>query len=194
MQGVKVVQRPANLESAIRSAFWSGNLPEKKWRRAIREPSPDHKTILKTSFDHMPAVILVSELGERAFIKRWPEIRKLFDRGNVDDQKRLLLFDSTWGILATGDSQYPVSEKVASMSRGRLGLLREIVNYPGVSIYALSLKVHRQYSRVFKEVKLLVQQRLVEIRKDEAQGRRISKLYPRESINAKLADSSGRLG
>jgi len=151
------------------------------------DPSLGHKTILKTSFDHMSVGVLVSQMGEKMFIKQWPAVRKLFDPGNSQDRKRLLLFDSTWGILTTGDSQYPVSEKVASLSKGRLALLREIVNYPGISIYALSVKVNRQYSRVFKDVKLLVQQQLVDVRSDLAQGRKISKLFARESINAKLA-------
>jgi len=193
MPNINFARKSKNLESALRAAFWSGNLPAKKWRQAVMDPAMGHKAILKTSFEQMPAAILVGNLGEKTFLKRWPGIRKLFDPENPGDQKRLLLFDSTWGILATGDSQYPVSDKVASLSKGRLELLRQIVNDPGISIYALSLKVRRQYSRVFKDVQLLVRQELVDVGKDATAGRVLSRLYARDSINTRLAAAQNRI-
>ena len=135
----------------------------------------------------MPAALLISEIGEKEFIKRWPAIRPLFNSQSTNEQKRILLFDSIWGILTARDSQYPVSEKIASLSKGRRQLLQETVNDPGLSIYSLSRRVGRDYSRVFKDVKMLVSLDLLDIVDDQVQGRRISKLFSRESINTKLA-------
>jgi len=196
MQSVKNNKESKKIHSALRSAFWSGSLSEKKWRRVIRDHSMSHKAILKTSFEHMPASFLVNEIGKKGFAKRWPVIRKLFDPNNANEQKRILLFDSIWGIITTGDSQYPVSGKIVSLSKGRLLLLQETVNCPGLSIYALSRKVGRDYSRVFKDIKTLVSQNLVDIKEDLVQGRKISKLFSRESINTKLVpgqDYTGQL-
>jgi len=176
-----------DLAPVIRTAFWSGTLPEKKWRQAMQGSPAAHKLIVKTSFAQMPSTALIAELGEKRFLKVWPEIRKLFDPGDAKDRQRLLLFDSAWGILATGDSQYPVSEQVAALSKGRLALLREIVNSPGLSIYNLAKKTARSYSRVFKEVKLLADYGLVAVEEDKVGNRKVGKLYARESINTKLA-------
>lgn len=176
-----------NIRSALRTAFWSGGISVKKWRRAIRARSLSHKALVKTSFMHMPSVLLVREIGRKEFIKRWPELRKLFNPRNNSERKRLLLFDSIWGLLTAGDSQYPVSEQIARLSKGRRQILREIVNHPGITIYALSEKVNRQYSRVFKEVKMLAALNLVDIKEDRHQGRKISKLTSPHSINTELA-------
>lgn len=183
-----------DIRSALRAAFWSGDLSEKKWRRAIRDPAMGHQAILKTSFEHMPSPLLIREMGEKEFIKRWPSIRKLFDANNPGEYKRLLLFDAIWGILTTGDSRYPVSEQTASLSKGRLQILREVVRHPGVSIYTLSRKLGRDYSRIFKEVKMLASQKLLEIKKDRIRGRNVSRLFARHSINTELFNIHSRRG
>ena len=177
------------LAPIIRQAFWSGRLLPRKWRAAIMDAGLSHKSIIKTSFTHMPSSVLLDVMGKSTFVKRWPRIRTLFSSDDTMDSKCLLLFDSTWGLLTTGDSQYPVSEKVASLSKGRMALLSEIVNYPGeFSIYGLAKKLSRPYSRVFKDVKKLVSMDLVEIRDDKRNGRKVAKLYSIESINTKIVD------
>lgn len=175
-----------DLQALINEGFWGGNLPVARWSAAIKDPMRASRFIIKTSFDYMPSKVLIHEMGEKQFIKAWPAIRSLFDQQNQQDLKRLKIFDCSWGILAAGDSQYPVSQKVANLSKGQRALLSEVVTWPGISIYALHKRAEREYSRVFKEVKLLVEQQLIEIRKAVQSGRVVSCLFAAESINTKL--------
>lgn len=153
----KAEKKTDYLQSVINESFWSGKLSVKQWRAAIKDPSMNHKAILVTSFTHMPSSVLLGEIGEKSFIKKWPEIRRFFPPEN----KRVILFDGIWGILTTGDSQYPVSLKISNLSKGRRELLAEVVNDPGISIYSLQKHVKRPYTRVYKDIKLLVEQGLV---------------------------------
>lgn len=179
-----------DIQAIIDTAFWSGSISLKKWRQAVvNDRSLRHKTIIKTSFDFIPSTFIVREIGEQNFIKRWPAIRQFYNPADRHDKNRLLLFDSTWGILAVGDSQYPVSENVANLSKGRRALLGEVARWPGISIYDLSKRMERDYSRVFKDVGMLVEQGLVETKTSIAGGRKTSNLYSPESVNTKLSVS-----
>lgn len=179
-------KRTKELQTIINERFWSGNLSAEKWRRAVKKPVMSHKSLIKTSFERIPSSVLVDEMGENIFINRWPEIRSLFSPANQQDKKRVLLFDGIWGILTTGDSQYPVSSKIAQLSKARRALLAEIVKNPGMPIYKLQKQVARPYSRVFKDVMTLVELSLVNIEKEVSNGRQVSRLFSTESINTKL--------
>ncbi|MEW6220864.1 MAG: winged helix-turn-helix transcriptional regulator [Thermodesulfobacteriota bacterium] len=176
-----------SLALVLRAALWSGAWPEQKWRRAMLQAPAAHRLVVKASFGQMPAAVLIEALGARRFVAIWPEVRKLFDPEDVLDRQRLLLFDSTWGILTTGDAQYPVSEKVATLSPGRLALLRAIVSAPGISLADLAQVVGRSSSRVRREVAWLIANGLVDQEEGADSNRQTFRLYARESINTALA-------
>ena len=86
-----------------------------------------------------------------------------------------------------GDSQYPVTDKTARLSKCRKDLLKVIAESPGVSIYQLAKQTQRQYSRVHKDVALLVKEGILEVVKNKSEGRQISNVSAVESTNTKLA-------
>lgn len=173
--------------AATRGAFWSGMVSESKWRSMLANPGR-HARMIKAFFDAMPADIALKTMGENRFIKQWPKIRNLFSQAERKDQARQRLFDATWSVLVTGDTQYPVNAKITSLSKGRQAIIKATVETPGISIYQLAKGVHRDYSRVYKEVMLLKEKKILAVtKKGKHQGRQVSQVFAKDSINTKLA-------
>ncbi|MCC6543276.1 MAG: MarR family transcriptional regulator, partial [Nitrospirae bacterium] len=64
--------------------------------------------------------------------------------------------------------------------------LKMVVCNPGISIYDLARRTDRNYSRVFKDVQLLVEMGEIESRPDPRSGRKARQLLPVRSINNEL--------
>lgn len=171
----------------LRSAFWSGRLTYRAWRGIMRKGPKGHGRVFVQSFLHMPIAWLRKELGDDKFISIWPEVRKGFDKDSASERTSLEAWDAIWGVIAVGDSQYPISPQVARLSRLRREALRIIVQNPGISTYGLAKKTGRDYSRVLKDVSLLIKLREVETRLDPRSSRKVKLLLPMHSINARLA-------
>lgn len=170
-----------------RGAFWSGIVSADKWRAMLGNPGK-HGKMIKAFFDAMPPDTALETMGEQRFIKQWPKIRNLFSQAERKDQARQRLFDATWSVLVTGDSQYPINVKITSLSKGRQAIIKATVETPGISIYQLAKGVHRDYSRVYKEVMLLQGKKVLDVtKKEKDQGRQISQVFAKDSINTKLA-------
>ncbi|OGQ57993.1 MAG: hypothetical protein A3J24_00140 [Deltaproteobacteria bacterium RIFCSPLOWO2_02_FULL_53_8] len=97
-------------------------------------------------------------------------------------------YDALWGVMVAGDAQYPVSSEIARLPRMRREVLKTIVCNPGISVYDLANKTQRDYSRVLKDVRLLIEMIEVESRPDPRSSRKARQLVPMRSINARLAE------
>ncbi len=139
------------------------------------------------SFLHLPMEWLLGELGEKKFISFWPLVREQFSKDSPFEIQIRDAWDALWGVKVAGDSQYPVRTRLADLPEKRREVLQAVVNDPGISIYALTRKLHRDYSRVFKDVRLLVAMDEIQIRHDVRSNRRITRLLPAHSINTALA-------
>lgn len=65
--------------------------------------------------------------------------------------------------------------------------LREVIVYPGITTYEISRKHGRDYSRVYKDLRLLVEKDMLWMREDKRNGRKIHRLYATDSVNTALA-------
>jgi len=175
-------------QSQLRKAFWSGTFPYRKWATIIRARDfSSHQETLKTSFQYLPVNWLLDEFKRQRFIRKWPELRVLFDPGVSMEKKRLQIWDTLWALLTTGDSQYPVSPIVAELGTKRRAFLREVIAHPGITTYELSRMHGRDYSRAYKDQRLLADKNLLRIREDKRNGRKIHRLYASDSVNTVLA-------
>ncbi|HCA79040.1 MAG TPA: hypothetical protein DEP53_04830 [Bacteroidetes bacterium] len=171
----------------LRSAFWSGRLTYRKWRGIVRKGPEGHTWFFVQSFLHLPIEWLLKEINDEKFISIWPDVRKGFDKNNPLEAASLDAWDAIWGVIAAGDSQYPVSHEVAHLPRMRREVLKTVVCNPGISIYDLAKRLRRDYSRVLKDVRLLTEMSEIEIRPDPQSSRKAKGLIPARSINAVLA-------
>lgn len=130
---------------------------------------------------------LREEIGDEKFITIWPEVRKGFDENRPFEAASLDAWDAIWGVIAAGDSQYPVSLEVARLPRMRRKVLIIVVCNPGINIYDLAKKLRRDYRRVLKDVCLLTEMGELETRLDPQSSRKAKQLVPVRSINAALA-------
>lgn len=177
----------ADKQTMLRRAFWSGDFPYAKWRRIMRARAiVGHIETLKTSFIRLPKGFLVQEVGEERFIKLWPKIRSHMNISNGSEAKAISEWDTIWGVLAVGDSQYPVSEDIATMGKKRRNLLKTIAQEPGISIYRLSKRAERDYSRVYKDVKELMSRGALDSKKSRDKGRQVVHLFANNSLNNEL--------
>jgi len=159
----------------------------KKWRGIIGKGPEEHMRVFVQSFLHLPMDWLREELGDEKFITIWPEVRKGFDKNIPLEASYLDAWDAIWGVIAAGDSQYPVSAEVARLPRMRRAVLKTVVCNPGISVYGLAKRLRRDYSRVLKDVRLLTEMGEIEIRPDPQSSRKAKRLIPARSINAALA-------
>jgi len=171
----------------LRSAFWSGRLTYRKWRGIIRKGPEGHLRVFVQSFLHLPMDWLLGEIGDENFISIWPEVRKGLDENSPLEASAVDAWDAIWVVMVAGDSQYPVSHEVASLPRMRREVLRTVIRNPGISTYDLAKRLRRDYSRVFKDVRLLAEMGEIEIRPDPQSNRKAKRLIPVRSINAALA-------
>ena len=175
-----------NRTMILRSAFWSGHLTYRKWRGIVRKGPGEHSWVFIQSFLHLPMDWLLREIGDEKFISIWPEVRKGFTANSPFERTVLDAWDALWGVMAAGDSQYPVSLEVARLPGRRREVLKIVVCNPGISIYDLARRTHRDYSRVLKDVRLLAEMGEVESRTDPRSGRKAKQLLPVRSINSRL--------
>lgn len=171
----------------LRSAFWSGQLTYRKWRGIVRSGPQAHTRVFVQAFLHLPMGWLLEEIGPEKFTSIWPEVRKEFTADSPFEKTVMGAWDAIWGVMAAGDSQYPVSSKIARLSRMRREVLRTIVRNPGISVYDLAKKTQRDYSRVSKDVCLLTEMNEIESRPDPQSNRKAKHLLPIHSINLHLA-------
>ena len=92
-----------------------------------------------------------------------------------------------WGMIAAGDSQYPVDPDVAMISRKRREILQLIVRNPGISAYSVAKKTGRDYSRIYKDIQTLIEKGMIESRPRVGSIRREMQLIPKRSGNPMLA-------
>ena len=184
--------RTSDKQSQLRKAFWSGTFPYRKWSAIVgARDFSGHRETLKTSFQYLSVDWLLDEFKPQRFIRRWPELRTLFDPAVPMEKRRLQIWDTLWALLTTGDSQYPVSPAVAALGAKRRAFLREVIAQPGITTYELSRKQGRDYSRAYKDQRLLVDKELLWTREDKRNGRKIHRLYATDSVNTELARRAG---
>lgn len=176
-----------NSNMILRSAFWSGRITYRKWRGIVRKGPQDHMRIFVQSFLHLPMDWLIKEIGTDRFISIWPDVRKEFNAKSPLDKASLGAWDALWGMIAAGDSQYPVSTEIARIPKKQREALKIVVCNPGISIYDLSKKTARNYSRAYKDIQQLVKMGEIKIKLRQGSSRKAKQLIPVRSINAKLA-------
>lgn len=183
--GIKERQR------ILRQAFWSGDMSYKRWRGIMRSGPEGHRKAFWQSFLYLPLRWLLQEIGEERFIEVWPEIRDEFNTDSPEERTAVDAWDAVWGMIATGDSQYPVDPGVAILSSRRREVLQIVVCNPGISAYSVAKKTERNYSRVYKDIQMLIEKGMVESRPRVGSMRREIQLIPRLSENAKLVALKG---
>ncbi len=171
----------------LRSAFWSGRLTYRVWRGMVRRGPGAHLRVFVQSFLHLPIDWLLSELGDEKFISVWPQVRGEFSSESPFELTMRDAWDALWGVKVAGDSQYPVSSELAGLPGKRREVLKAVVRNPGISVYALARELGRDYSRVFKDVRLLIEMKEIQARPDARSKRKIKQLLPARSINTALA-------
>lgn len=178
-------------ERILRQAFWSGKISYRKWRGILRGDTTAHRHILLQAFRYLPMSWLLREIGEARFVKIWPDLRSGFDVSSPEERNAKDAWDAVWGIVAAGDSQYPVDAAVGGLSSKRREILRLVINRPGITAYTIARKTGRSYSRIHKDIGMLVEKGIIEswqpltgsIRKERH-------LVPKKSINASLVQTT----
>ncbi len=159
----------------------------RRWRGIIRKGPQGRIRFFVQSFLHLPIDWLLKEIGEERFISIWPEVRKGLNASSPIETVSLDAWDAVWGVLAAGDSQYPVSPAIAYLPKKRREALQVVVCNPGISIYDLTKKTSRNYSRVYKDIQHLIKMGEIEDRPREGSSRKAKQLIPVHSINTKLS-------
>jgi hypothetical protein len=193
MKAIAAVQSSSDeIAKILKMAFWDRNISPSRWLRVLSQGEPERNVVI-SSFTYLPVRWLVHQLGEVVFVKRWPMLREVLvaERDPLTAQ-RLEAWDALWGILAVGDSQYPVRQDIAQMGSKKRELLKAIVHHGSVSPYDLARTTGRDYSRIYKDVCSLVESKLVSLQKKRtAQNRMINMLQPEHSVNRHLCCSNG---
>ena len=171
----------------LRSAFWSGRLTYRAWRGMLRRGPQVHPRVFVRSFLHLPMDWLLGETGNEKFISIWPEVRKGVSTDSPFETTVRDAWDAIWGVMVTGDSQYPVSSEIARLPRIRREVLKAVVCNPGISMYDLAKRTGRDYSRVYRDVRQLAEMGEIVSRPDPYSRRKANRLLPVRSINAGLA-------
>ena len=153
----------------------------------MRRGPEGHRKAFRQSFLYLPVRWLLQEIGEERFVEVWPEIRNEFNIDSPEERTALDAWDAIWGMIATGDSQYPVDPDVAMISRKRREILQLVVCNPVINAYSVAKKTERNYSRVYKDIQLLIEKGMVESRPITGSTRREILLIPKRSLNARLA-------
>ena len=174
-------------EKVLRSAFWSGHFTYRKWRGMVRRGPGEHMRVFVQAFLHLPMDWLLRELGDERFLSVWPRVRESFADDSPFEITMRDAWDAVWGAKAAGDAQYPVSAEIGALPGKRREILQAVVLNPGVSIYALARKLHRDYTRVFKDVRVLTDMGEIQLRREMSSNRRITRLLPTRSVNVALA-------
>ncbi len=172
----------------LRQAYWSGAPTYRQFRGYLRDVEK-HKKVVAIAFRHLPMQFMLEEYGKDRFIRDWPKIRSEFSFDQPLDQKPLETYDAIWGLWCVGDCQYPVSSTIARLSKRRKQIMRLVINEPGISIYSLAKKQSRNYSSVYKDVKYLIDRRLLEATAAKSRGRTIMKIVAPDSINTRLVQN-----
>jgi len=163
------------LDREIRKTYWSGPPPLERFLAWWRNPRR-HAAMLRAALTYMdPMALLRFAMGSEWLVRHWPDLREGFSESDPLETQARDVWDALWGAYAVGDSQYPahLMRTVAHLGKARRRLLREIVVEPGLSVYALAKRLRRDYSRVYKDVRLLETLGLVETREARTpQGRR----------------------
>src|ERR1039457_259704 len=182
-----------DIQKTLKMAFWDRTIPHSEWRKAISQGDPKtHCNVIVSSFKYLPMRWLVDHIGEEKFVKRWPLLRgSLEDSRDPLSMQRLEAWDAIWGILSVGDSQYPIRKEIVSLGRKKLDLLKTIVTHGVCSTYDLSKISGRNYSRVYKDVRYLVEGKLVSLTQEKtAENRTVNILRSTLSVNSDLVESS----
>lgn len=177
-------------ERILRQAFWSGKMSYRNWRGILRSDALGHKNILLQSFRYLPMSWLLQEIGEDRFVKIWPSLRSGFNPVFPEEKTAKDAWDAIWGMIAAGDSQYTVDTAVAGLSRLRREILKLIMCNPGVTAYLIAKETGRSYSRVHKDIQMLIENELVTSRPMPSSVRKERCLLPKNSINASLAEAA----
>ena len=170
----------------LRQAFWSGDTSYRRWRGIMRKGPEGHRKAFWQSFLYLPVRWLLQEIGEERFVDVWPEIRSEFNIDSPEERTSVDAWDAIWGMISTGDSQYPVDPDVAMISRKRREILQLVVCNPGISAYSVAKKTERNYSRVYKDIQVLIEKGMVEPRPKAGSTRREMLLIPKRSGNYAL--------
>jgi len=170
----------------LRQAFWSGEMRYKRWRGIMRKDPNGHRRAVLQSFLYLPVRWLLDEIKEEKFIKVWPKIRKMFNGDSAEEKTAVNAWDAVWGMIAACDSQYPIDPNIAMISRKRREILQLVVGHPGISAYLVAKKTGRDYSRIYKDVQILIEKGMVEAIPQEGSIRRAIQLIPKKSCNAVL--------
>jgi len=173
-------------QKILRQAFWSGDTSYRRWRGIMRKGLEGHRKVFRQSFLYLPVRWLLREIGEERFVGVWPEIRDEFNIDSPEERTAVDAWDAIWGMIATGDSQYPVDPDVAIISRKRREILQIVVCNPGISAYSVAKRTERNYSRVYKDIQLLIEKGMVESRLKAGSTRREMLLIPKRSGNSML--------
>lgn len=165
-------------------------MPYRAWIGSMKR---GETSVLKQSFKHLPLRWVIQEVGKDFIVKRWPSIREvIYDQYDPILTQRCEAWDAVWGTLSTGDSQYPVMEEVAILSKKRREVLKEVIANVGISIYDLAKHTNRDYTRVHKDVTLLKEKGLIESRRvSSGENREVASLLPVHSVNRDLAKMAG---
>src|SRR3972149_5331785 len=99
----------------LRQAFWSGEMSYRRWRGIMRRGPEGHRKTFRQSFLYLPVRWLLYEIGEERFVEVWPEIRDEFSMDSSEERTAVNAWDAVWGMIAAGDSQYPVDPDVATL-------------------------------------------------------------------------------
>lgn len=174
-------------ERILRQAFWSGKISYRKWRGILRDDATAHRNILLQAFRCLPISWLLHELGEDRFVKIWPALRDGFDVSSPEERNAKDAWDAVWGITVAGDSQYPVDPAIGDLPIKRREILKLVINRPGVTAYSIAKVTGRSYSRVHKDIVILVEKGIIEARQPlPGSARRERHLMPEKSINGRL--------
>jgi hypothetical protein len=138
---------PQNWERAKRMAFWDqGKLEYRHWLKEFMLKKPN---VLKQSVDYMRASDLIELIGEKQFVRIWPEIIQ----GDGFNPNKKAILDAIWSLLVVGDVSFPVSECVNRFHPKKRETLKALIRSGGnLSIYALAQTLGRNPRRIYDDV------------------------------------------
>lgn len=134
------------------AAFWSYHITRQQWREFFLTQNP---SFFYETIDKLHPKIVCGILGEKVFLKTWPELRlEAWEKAEPHSTfaRRLRQWDAYWSLKKIGAPGLEPRIDFNKLPRRRKEFLIEALRHPGLSVYAISKRLGMTYCRAHEHM------------------------------------------